>query len=546
MNIFNNLPVPSIQLDAEARILLSNHGANNLFGWENGPAGQPLFTSFIPKKETDRFFNFYAATDNSPSLFSTTLHLLDNRTERVTIKAARADADKRIFLLNRQDSWTGGCGGFCQHAVILEAQYQHNPGGILMVNEKMEMLSYNEAFIKIWNISKAVQASHDDKAGLTSVLEKLADPETFIRKVETLYNNRTEISTDEILLKDGRTLYRHTYPIHSQQRYLGRVWYFLDITPLTQVRFQLEKQQSLKKTIFENFQDGIIACDSKGKIDLMNRAARVLYNFTKRDPIGRDIDGLIQFASDRITPLTGNENPLQRALSGEVIENEDIVVTAQNGRRHTLRVNGHSISHDTAENIGAVISLHNISEIIEVEEQLKFMAFHDALTGLPNRRLFHDLLLQSLNQAARNDQKIGILFLDLDNFKSINDQHGHDVGDVLLTSVGKTLQSCLRKSDLLCRWGGDEFVIALLENHGADDILKVAEKICTTVLDCIHAKETTFTISVTIGIAISPDHGRDPDLLIRNADVAMYHAKRLGKNRCELFSKDPMPISGAV
>lgn len=546
MDIFNNLPVPIIQLDAETRILLSNHGANALFGWENGPAGQPLFTNFIHTRETDRFLNFYAATDSTPSLLSTTLHLSDNRTERVTIKAALAEEDKRIFLLNQQDFWTSGCGDFCQRAAILEAQYQHNPGGILMVNEKLEMLSYNDEFVKIWGISKAVQASRDDKACLSSVLEKLVDPEAFISKVQTFYNNRKEVSTDEVLLKDGRILYRHTYPVHSQQKYLGRVWYFLDITPLKQAQLQLEKQQTLKKTILENVQDGIIACNSEGKIDLMNRTARVLYNFTEKDPLGRDIDELIQFAGDRVTPLTGKENPLQKALSGEVIENKEIVVTAQNGRQHTLRVNGQCISHDTSENIGAVISLHNISDIIEVEERLKFMAYHDALTGLPNRRLFHDLLLQSLNQAARNEQKIGILFLDLDNFKAINDQYGHDVGDALLTSVGKTLQACLRKSDLLCRWGGDEFVIGLLENHGADDILKVAEKICATVLDCIHAKDTSFTISVTIGIAISPDHGRDPDLLIRNADVAMYHAKRLGKNRCELFSKDPMPLSNVI
>ena len=100
----------------------------------------------------------------------------------------------------------------------------------------------------------------------------------------------------------------------------------------------------------------------------------------------------------------------------------------------------------------------------------------------------------------------------------------------------------LRESDLICRWGGDEFVIALLENYGSDDIVKVAEKICNTVLQCIKQENSLFNVSVTIGVAISPEHGKDPDRLIRNADVAMYHAKKLGKNRCELFSKDPKPV----
>ena len=137
--------------------------------------------------------------------------------------------------------------------------------------------------------------------------------------------------------------------------------------------------------------------------------------------------------------------------------------------------------HDKVDKLGAVISLHDITDLTKAKEQLKFMAYHDALTGLPNRRLFHDLLLQNLKQAARNNQKVGVLFLDMDNFKSVNDTHGHLAGDKLLIEVGKTLESCLRESDILCRWGGDEFVIGILENHEDEEILKVAQKICQTV-----------------------------------------------------------------
>jgi diguanylate cyclase (GGDEF)-like protein/PAS domain S-box-containing protein len=366
------------------------------------------------------------------------------------------------------------------------------------------------------------------------------DPTNFIAKVESLYNNRTEVDTDEVELKDGRILYRHTYPVENYGKYLGRVWYFLDVTPLKQAQLKIEKQQIFQKAIIENVQDGIIACNSQGKINLMNFAGREFYSCTTQDPIGIDIGELTHFANDGVTPLRGERNPLQRALNGETITNEEIIVKNENKKQHILRVNGQSMLHDSTENIGAVLSLHDITDINEAKEQLQFMAYHDALTGLPNRRLFHDLLLQSLKQATRNKQKVGVLFLDMDNFKSVNDNHGHDVGDTLLTEVGKTLQSCLRESDLLCRWGGDEFVIGLPENHGGNEILKVAEKICATVLNSIHAKNDTFNISVTIGIAISPDHGNDPDILIRNADAAMYHAKKLGKNRCELFSREPM------
>ncbi|BHH85410.1 diguanylate cyclase domain-containing protein [Desulforhopalus sp. 52FAK] len=542
MDFFYNLPVPALHLNADAKILNSNRGADNLFGWEELPKTQTLFTSFLQADDKDLFLRFFQNISTIPTKHSTTIHLTDTNQQKITISASRNEGNDVIFLINQQDSWSAGCGELCQHAAILEAQYQHNPGGILMVNDKMEMLSFNDEFINIWGIPKEVQASRDEETSLRFVVDKLVDPAGFIAKVESLYNNQTEVGTDEIELKDGRILYRHTYPVHSFGKYLGRVWYFLDISPLKQAQIKIEKQQIFQKAIIENVHDSIVACNSRGKINLMNFAGRELYGYTTTDPIGIDISELNQFAHDGTTPLTGSDCPLQKALSGEIVDNQEVVITTATKKQHTLRVNGQSMLYDGSDKIGAVVSLHDITDITRAKKQLQFMAYHDALTGLPNRRLFHDLLLQNLKQAIRNDQKVGVLFLDMDNFKSVNDTHGHDVGDALLTEVGKTLQSCLRESDLICRWGGDEFIIGLPENHGSEDILRVADKICTTVLACIQAKNKTFNISVTIGVSIAPDHGSDPDILIRNADVAMYHAKKLGKNRCELFSRDPVTV----
>lgn len=542
MHILNDLPVPAIKLSPETKIVLSNKGAHTLFEWKNLPAKEPLFTDFLSDADKEEFLDFFATISNTPSIFSTTLQLSLLSKKRITIKATKTEEHDRIFLLHQQESWKSGCRELCEHAAILEAQYHHNPGGILMVNPKMEMLSFNQKFLKMWAIPIQIQESRDDHASLKWVVEKVTDPDSFIAKIESLYANSTEVSTDEIELKDGRVFYRHTYPIHNLDNYLGRIWYFLDITPLKQAQLQIEKQQIFQKTILENVQDGIISCNSEGKIDLMNYAARRFYGFTTTNPIGLDIEKLLQYKTDKTTLLNGTNNPLRRALNGDTIENEEIVVTTLDGKAHNLRVNGHYMIHDNTNNIGAVVSLHDITDLNQAKEQLQFMAYHDPLTTLPNRRLFHDLLLQNLRQANRNVQKVGVLFLDMDNFKSINDLYGHNAGDELLKEVASTLQTCLRESDLICRWGGDEFVIALLENYGSEDIVRVAEKICNTVLQCIKQENSLFNVSVTIGVAISPEHGKDPDRLIRNADVAMYHAKKLGKNRCEVFSKDPESV----
>jgi diguanylate cyclase (GGDEF)-like protein len=106
----------------------------------------------------------------------------------------------------------------------------------------------------------------------------------------------------------------------------------------------------------------------------------------------------------------------------------------------------------------------------------------------------------------------------------------------LLVKVSETLKSCLRDSDILCRWGGDEFIIGLPSSKNGEGVINVAEKICRSVQSCIDEENENFKVSVSIGIAVSPTHGKDPDRLIRNADIAMYRAKRAGKNRCELFS----------
>ncbi len=193
--------------------------------------------------------------------------------------------------------------------------------------------------------------------------------------------------------------------------------------------------------------------------------------------------------------------------------------------------------------LGAVVSLHDISDLNRAKEQLQFMAYHDALTYLPNRRLFHDILQQNLKHAHRYEEQVAVLFLDLDNFKAINDRYGHDRGDQILQLIAKTLQSCLRDSDLLCRWGGDEFVLALLESGKSADVNMVAEKIRARILACINEENDSCPISVSIGIALFPNHGSEPDLLIRNADMAMYKAKRRGKNRCEFFDPETSVFS---
>ena len=168
-------------------------------------------------------------------------------------------------------------------------------------------------------------------------------------------------------------------------------------------------------------------------------------------------------------------------------------------------------------------------------EQLALQAMRDPLTDLPNRRLFHDRLEQAILRAYRYKEKIAVLLIDLDRFKQINDLLGHHVGDALLREVANRTESCLRRSDTLSRMGGDEFTVLLYPVEGVDG----AEQVLGRIADALRAPLTIFdhkiTVSASIGLSVYPDHGEDPATLLRNADLAMYHAKARGKNGWQTY-----------
>jgi diguanylate cyclase (GGDEF)-like protein/PAS domain S-box-containing protein len=180
----------------------------------------------------------------------------------------------------------------------------------------------------------------------------------------------------------------------------------------------------------------------------------------------------------------------------------------------------------------------DITELKRAEEELAYMATHDALTGLPNRWLFDDRLALALAHAQRNRQKLAVMLLDLDHFKDVNDTLGHVVGDKLLQVVGKRLKSIIRKSDTVARMGGDEFMLVLLFPgiRGDGDAAKIGQRILEAFRKPFVFDDHEINITTSIGIAIYPDDGKDADTLMKNADIAMYRAKAQGRNNYQRYS----------
>ncbi len=173
----------------------------------------------------------------------------------------------------------------------------------------------------------------------------------------------------------------------------------------------------------------------------------------------------------------------------------------------------------------------------QAEKDIKHMATHDALTGLPNRWLLSDRFKVEMAHAKRNRQLLGIMLLDLDHFKDVNDTLGHNTGDKLLQITGKRLTNLLRKSDTTVRMGGDEFIILLPEMTQAEDAVEAAQKILATIRKPFIISSIEIQITTSIGITLCPTDGEDLETLMKNVDIAMYHAKEQGRDNYQYFSR---------
>jgi diguanylate cyclase (GGDEF)-like protein/PAS domain S-box-containing protein len=185
---------------------------------------------------------------------------------------------------------------------------------------------------------------------------------------------------------------------------------------------------------------------------------------------------------------------------------------------------------------GLTVTLQDITERKQSEEKIEFLAHHDPLTHLPNRVLLRDRFEQAMMIAKREETGVAMMFLDLDNFKQINDGFGHPLGDQLLIKIVNRLQDCVRDADTISRQGGDEFIILLTNISDINDISRIAQNMLDAVLEPIEIENQTFHTSASIGITLSPNDGDDFDTLLKNADTAMYQAKESGRNAYRFFT----------
>lgn len=295
----------------------------------------------------------------------------------------------------------------------------------------------------------------------------------------------------------------------------------------------LKESEKQLSDILENVTAHIYMKDTQGRYLFANRLLREQFDAPMEEIVGYDDYKFF----DADTAANMREDDLRVLRDGETIQTEETNFNILTGVANVFL----SVKLPLRREDGSVYALCGISTDIterkEVEEHMRHMAQYDGLTHLPNRALFNDRLQQALVAAQRNQVRLALMFLDLDKFKPVNDTYGHAVGDLLLKEVAQRMQDCLRESDTAARIGGDEFVVLLPTIETGEDAGIVGQKILRALNRPFELAGHRLNISSSIGVAIYPDHGSSEKLLVKSADIAMYHAKKNGRNNVKLYQQ---------
>ncbi|MDP1871903.1 MAG: diguanylate cyclase [Gallionella sp.] len=299
---------------------------------------------------------------------------------------------------------------------------------------------------------------------------------------------------------------------------------------------QAEEMLSLSSTVFNTVDEAILVCDADNRIVMVNPAFTRVTGYQAKEVMGKNPQLL----------SSGKHNAdFYRQLWAQLTCAGSWCGELWNRRKSGELYVEWSTIKQVRDPHGKLT--HYVAAFSDItlrkadEENIRHQAQHDALTDLPNRVLLIDRLRQALSLAKRDKMHLALMYLDLDQFKPVNDTLGHAVGDLLLQEVAARIRSCVREADTVARMGGDEFVVLLTSSEDQRDALTVAEKIRVALEQVFHISGASLQISSSLGIAVYPEHGASEHELLEHADIAMYYAKQSGRNQVRLYEPEMIP-----
>jgi diguanylate cyclase (GGDEF)-like protein/PAS domain S-box-containing protein len=392
------------------------------------------------------------------------------------------------------------------------------------------LISANPAALKAYGYAS-------DQISYLNVAD-LVDPDFLSlaqQKIRDMPSNPSETTPYEILTytKSGRPIWLEVGTRIVQPQDGGPEVQSIarDITQRREAQQALRKEKEKLDIVLETFPLGVAIISKDGRYEYMNAKFVEMFGYTQQEiPTGRAwFEKAYPEEAYRRQVISAWKRDLRDSRPGEA-RPRTFTVRCKDGSDKVIHFR--PVSLRDAEQF---LVCEDITERQQAEEMIKHMAYHDPLTGLPNRLLFDDRLQAALARARRTGEKLAVMVLDLDDFKEVNDALGHTVGDRLLQAVGERLTALLRETDTICRMGGDEFLILLTGIGAPENAVKTAHKVLEAIRNPFHLDGRELGITTSLGVAVYPDDAQDMDMLIRRTDLAMYLAKKMGRDKYQRF-----------
>jgi diguanylate cyclase (GGDEF)-like protein/PAS domain S-box-containing protein len=424
---------------------------------------------------------------------------------------------------------------------ILKATLESTGEAILAVDLDNNWLLHNQKFADLWQIpDEIINARIGAKNGSIDLLygpDQIKNPETFSKKVTEIYTPPEAHSLDTLEFKDGKIVERYSTPQIIDNKVVGRVWSFRDVTEQKRADAELH----IAATAFES-QEGMSIADANQTILKVNKAFTHITGYSQEDAIGQTHALLYSNRHDARFYQT-----LQHSLKQAGYWEGEIWNRRKNGEIFPAKLCITTVSDANNQITNYVAAFTDITKDKEAEKTIHNLAYYDPLTALPNRRLLWERLKHGIEMGRRDGKQLALLMLDLDRFKTVNDSMGHLAGDELLQQAAARIKARLRDVDMVARLGGDEFVVLLEEIAHPEDAARVAENIVADLSVPFQLIKNTNThpdlsrklrIGTSIGISLFPQHGTSPETLLDNADIALYRAKDEGRGCFSYFSEE--------
>ncbi|MFH1059653.1 MAG: PAS domain S-box protein [Pseudomonadota bacterium] len=533
-SVLDNAPDPMIIYDLAGRLQYLNPAFTRVLGWRPEELiGQA--PDFVPEEEAAPSQRFYDRVRGGETVqsFYTRRRTKDGRLVHVSLSAApQLDDQGRVsaMIVTLRDITQRTLAMQAlkkSEASLARAQKMASLGNWELTLATGELICSREVY-RIYGITPApsrltldmfMQSVHAD------------DRDMVLEHLEAVVHLARPLSLEHRIVRPGgeeRVVFQQAESVRDHQgrpvRLVGAVQ---DITQ----RRRSEEQMRLLARVFEHTVEGIVVTDAQGAIQMINRAFSQITGFSAAEAVG----GNPSILNSRRHPAEFFA-AMWRELQDEGHWQGEIWNRRKNGEAYPEWLTITAIKDAQGRTAHYVGVFHDITEAKRSQEQISYQAYHDALTGLPNRQLFNDRLKVALAQAQRRGRGLAILFLDLDNFKTINDSLGHATGDLLLVEAAKRLVRWVRDEDTVARLGGDEFIMLLSAVSEPDAAGQVAERILESLSEPMQVNDQELYITVSVGITLYPYDGLDPQTLISNADLAMYRAKSDGRNNYKLFA----------